>query len=64
MTWTPEALTIVHDLQTNCPEFIEAACEYVAQLESAPEVTTEHVATTLAWMVSVSVDVDEGDKSK
>jgi len=59
MNWTPEALTIVHDLQTNNREFIEAACEYVAQLENAPEVTTEHVATTLAWMVSVSVDIEK-----
>jgi len=62
VNWTPEALTIMRELQTNNREFVESACEYVAQLENAQEVTTEHVATTLAWMVSVSVDIEEGTK--
>jgi len=61
MIWTPEALKIVRELETNCPEFIDAACEWTAGMNGSPEVTTEHVATVLAWMASVSVDVEEGE---
>ena len=52
MIWTPEALTTVRELQANCRDFIYSACEYLADLENAPEVTTEHVSTVLAWLAS------------
>ena len=61
MNWTPEALATVHGLKTNCPEFIEACCEWVAEANGASEVTTEHVATVLAWMASTR---EEKRKSK
>jgi hypothetical protein len=61
MTWTPKALKIVRELETNCRDFIYLACEYAANAIGAPEVTPEHVATVLAWMASTAVDL-EGDK--
>ena len=52
MTWTPEALSAVRDLQTTCPDFINAACEWTAEKKGATVVTAEHVATVLAWLIS------------
>jgi len=56
MKWTPEALAAVRELQTNCRDFIYTAAEYLANIQDAPEVTTEHVATVLAWMASTRVE--------
>ena len=61
-TWTPEALAIVRGLETNCADFIDEACEFVATKTGAPEVTTEHVATVLAWMATVSVDLGSNER--
>ena len=52
--WTPEALAAVRELQTNCRDFIYQCCEFLAQ--DAPEVTTEHVNTVLAWIASTQVE--------
>jgi len=52
MNWTPEALKIVREL--NCPGSIEAACEWIAETKKAAEVTSEHVATVLAWVASTN----------
>ena len=57
MNWTPEALKIIRELESNCPDFVNAACEYVATQAKAPGVTSEHVATVLAWMATVTVDI-------
>ena len=53
--WTREALREVRGIKTNCRDFLERACEFVASERGAEEVTTEHVATVLAWMASTEV---------
>ena len=53
--WTREALREVRGIKTNCRDFLAMACEFVASQRGAEEVTTEHVATVLAWMASTEV---------
>ena len=54
--WTLEATEAVQKLNIGCPSFVEALCEHVAKMDDAPEVTTEHVNTVLAWMASTRVE--------
>ena len=42
----------MRELDTTYPDFIYAACEFLAK--NAEEVTTEHVATVLAWIASTN----------
>ena len=62
MNWTPEALAAVREAKTNCRDFVWTAAEYLAGEDNAPEVTTEHVATVLAWMASTQVDLEEKEQ--
>jgi len=55
--WTPEAKAAIDELKTKNRWFICAACEWIAETNGAAEVTSEHVATVLAWMASTAVDL-------
>jgi len=55
MKWTPDTLRTVRELDTNCEDFLYAACEWVAQCRQHDEVEPEDVGTVLAWIASTEV---------
>ena len=55
LKWSHEAMSMVLGIDTNCRDFLESACEFVARGNRAAYVTTEHVSTVLAWMASTEV---------
>lgn len=50
MTWTPEALSMVRSLQTNCLDFIYEASEFIAVDRGLEAIGVAEVQCVLGFM--------------